>query len=306
MSNYKTIILEKFQESHIASITLNRPEKLNAINDLMMDELNAALDEIELDSSMWVVILKGAGKSFSVGQDLSGAPDTMESSPRDPREKPYMSDMWDTANRNMARFRRIYDFARPIVAQVHGYCLGTGCDIAVCCRAVLASEDAVFGDPSVRLGMATRNPLWTWRIGLKKTTELLLTGQYIDAVEAERIGLVSKTVPFDDLAEEAFVAAEVFAKGSSMGGLDQEVSWRSCLNNVFDACGMSTAWRFTTNISALSQVQRSGRAITNRGGLDFWGIREKVSQGRTRRQGQSVQGVFPQSTGPNPILMVAL
>ncbi len=275
MNEYKMIIVEKNPEDHVATIIMNRPEKLNAINDLMMDELMAALDEIELDSSQWVVILKGAGKSFSVGQDLSGAEGTSESSPRDPRQKPYLSDMWDTANRNMARFRRIFDYCRPIVAQVHGYCLGTGCDIALCCRAVLASEDAVFGDPSVRLGVATRNPLWTWRVGLKKTTELLLTGQYIDGIEAERIGLVSKTVPFDDLEEETLIAAEVFAKSGSMGGLDMEVTWRSCLNTTFEACGMSTAWRFATNISASSQIQRSGRSITNRGGFDFWGIRER-------------------------------
>ncbi len=275
MNNYETIILDKNEQAHIASITLNRAQKLNAINDVMMDELMAALEDIEMDSSQWAVILKGAGRSFSVGQDLSGAEDTLESSPRDPRQKPYMSDMWDTANRNMMRFRRIYDYTRPIVAQVHGYCLGTACDIILCCRAVLASEDAVFGDPSVRLGIATRNPLWTWRVGLKKATEMLLTGQYVDGKEAERIGLVSKTVPFEDLPAEAMVAAEIFARGSSMGGLDQEVSWRSCLNTVFEACGMSTAWRFTTNISAVSQVQRPGRSVTNRGGLDFWGIRER-------------------------------
>lgn len=299
MSKFETIILDRNKKDHIATITLNRPQKLNAINDVMMDELVAALDEIEKDPTQWSVILKGAGKSFSVGQDLSGDQGTSESSPRDPRQKPYMSDMWDTGNRNMMRFRRIYDFTRPIVAQVHGYCLGTGCDIVLCCRAVLASEDAVFGDPSVRLGIATRNPLWTWRVGLKRASELLLTGQYIDGIEAERIGLVSKTVPFEDLEAEAVMAADIFARGSSMGGLDQEVSWRSCLNTVFESCGMSTAWRFTTNISAISSVQRPGRSITNRGGFDFWGIREKQGlKAALQARDNPYQEYFPNPSAP--------
>lgn len=299
MSEYKYIILEKEADGHKAFITLNRPEKLNAINDQMMDELIAALDEIEMDDSIWVVVIKGAGSCFSVGQDLSGAEDTKESSPLDPRPKPYLSDIWETGHRNMARFRRIYDFGRPIIAQVHGYCLGTGCDIALCCYGVVTSEDAVFGDPSVRLGMATRNPLWTWRVGLKKATELLLTGRYIDGKEAERIGLATIAVPLEKLEEETLKGASIQESGASMGGLDQTVSWRMCTHIGLEGCGMSTAWRFCANIAATSAIQRSGRSITDRGGFDFWGIREKQGlKAALEARDKPFEAYFPNPPAP--------
>jgi len=204
MSHYRNV--ELIKEGKVATIALNRPDKLNAINDALTEELMQTLQEIEATPEIQVVIIKGKGPSFSVGQDLSGV-GTSEVMPPDPRGKPYESQFYEFSRRQLHRLRSLLDFPRFTMAQVHGYCLGAGCDLALCCQTIIASEDAVFGDPSIRMGLAPANPLWTWRIGLKKTKELLFTGKYIDGREAERIGLVMKAVPLKELQNTVYTEA---------------------------------------------------------------------------------------------------
>jgi len=269
---YENVLLEI--EGKIATITLNRPEKLNAINDAMLREFEAALDEVRQDPDSLVLVVKGMGSAFSVGQDLSGV-GTDEVMPPHPRRKAYLSDMLVSAMRNNFRWQSIFEFHKWTIAQVHGYCLAAGLDLAMSCRAIIATEDAVFGDPSVRMAISSPNPLWTYRVGLKKTKELLLTGKYIDGKEAEKIGLIMKAVPADKLADEVNLTAETFAKSAGIGGFDQEVlTWVTNMAKL-DLGGLAAARRLAANVHVLSAIQRPGRSIVDRGEFNFYDIREE-------------------------------
>ena len=268
----KTVLLEK--TGKIGTITLNRPEKLNAMNDAMLRDLQAAFEEVKRDSNIWLVILKGAGQAFSVGEDLSGV-ETKEVVPPDPRTKPYLADLFEAGADGHTYWRAIFDFPRFIIAQVHGYCLGAACQLAMCCHTIISSEDAVFGDPSIRMGLAPSNPLWTWKVGLKKSKELLLTGKYIDSKEAERIGLVMKAVPSEKLEDEVKLLAETQLVAGTIGGYDAQVSGRINHHIIEDMAGLSAAWRYTSYLRSLSAIQRPGRSITEREEFNFYKVRDE-------------------------------
>jgi enoyl-CoA hydratase len=261
-------------DGKVATITLNRPDKLNAINDEMLRDVMKALDKVKRDFESEVVVIKGAGKSFCAGQDLSGE-GTAQVMPPNPREKAYLYDIFATSLHNQSVWQYIFEFPKITVAQVHGYCLGMGLDLAMACHATICTEDAVFGDPSVRMGIAPSNPLWTFRIGLKKTKELLLTGKYIDGREAERIGLVMKAVPADELEDKMATEVEVFARSSGIGGWDQMTDFWCYSMAVLDLAGLAAGRRLAGNAHVLSAIQRPGRHLTDRGGFDFYGIREE-------------------------------
>ena len=278
---YQTIKLEK--EGKIGRLVLNRPEKLNAINDTMLREIEAGLAELQKDSNIWVVIIKGAGGNFSAGQDLTGI-DTAEVMPPDPNTKPFLSDLYEAAMKSYLRWQAIFDFPRWTIAQVEGYCLGMGCDLAMCCRTVIAAENSIFGDPSIRIGLSPTNPLWVWRIGLKKAKELLLTGKYIDGREAERLGLVMKSLPAAQLEEEVAINADTLAKYGTIGGFDMQVGWFAFDRASFDMAGLAAGWRLATNYHALSAAQRPGRSYIDRGGFDFHRVREEKGLKEAIRQ----------------------
>lgn len=272
MSRLKNVVLTK--KDMVATIALNRPDKLNAINDALFDELMQAFRLVEDMPEIKVVLLKGNGRSFSVGQDLSGV-GTSEVMPPNPYTKPYEREIFEMARRRFHRLRAIVDFPRFTIAQVHGHCLGLGCELALCCQTIIASEDAVFGDPSIRMGFAPSNALWTWRVGLKKATELLLTGQYIDGREAERIGLAMCAVPLKELEKRVQIEAESQLKLGSIGGFDMQVTWGQFQQASWESAGLSAAWRLSTNEYALSAIQRPGRSIIDRGGFNFYKLRDK-------------------------------
>ena len=269
---YKHVILKL--DGKVATITLDRPDKLNAINDAMLRDLRKALDKVKRDFESEVVVIKGAGKSFCAGQDLSGE-GTDQVMPPNPRAKGYLYDMFATSLQNQSVWQYIFEFPKITVAQVHGYCLGAGLDLAMACRAIIATEDAVLGDPSVRMGLASPNPLWTYRIGLKKSKELLLTGKYIDGKEAERIGLAMKAVPADKLEEEMSGITEGFAKSAGIGGFDQVTDFWSFNMAALDLGGLAAARRLAGNAYVLSAIQRPGRSITDRGEFNFYDVRDK-------------------------------
>lgn len=289
---YKNILLKL--DGKVATITLNRPDKLNAINDEMLRELMKALDKVKRDFESEVVVIKGAGGSFCTGQDLSGE-GTDQVMPPNPRNKNYLYDLFATSLQNQSVWQYIFEFPKITVAQVHGYCLGMGLDLAMACRAAICTEDAVFGDPSVRMGFASPNPLWTFRIGLKKSKELLLTGKYIDGKEAERIGLVMKAVPADRLEDTMAAEVEVFAHSSGIGGWDQQADFWCYSMTVLDLAGLSAGRRMAGNAHVLSAIQRPGRSLIDRGGLDFCQARdEKGLKAAIEERDAPFREYFPQ------------
>ncbi len=178
----------------IAVITVNRPDKLNALNDTVIGELGVAIDAARDDAAVRAVILTGAGpKAFVAGADIS---ELSSQGPFEGKER---------SLRGQAIFRRFEALRKPVVAAVNGFCLGGGCELAMACHLRIASETAKFGQPEVKLGIGpgyggtVRLPRL---IGRGRAIQLLLTGEMIDAQEAYRIGLVNRVVPAEHLLAE--------------------------------------------------------------------------------------------------------
>jgi enoyl-CoA hydratase/carnithine racemase len=193
-------------DGHVATITYDRPEKLNAINGALRADLNAAWERFRDDEGAWVGILTGAGKAFCVGADLrdGGAAGTWPGS------------FWEIPTVNS--FESGLEVWKPTIAAVHGYCLGYGLTAVSACDFVIAADDAEFGMPEVRLGVPTivgamRLPR---RIGMQHALELLLTGDRIDAERAHEIGLAWKVVPRADLPREARALADRLCQGAPL------------------------------------------------------------------------------------------
>jgi len=187
----------------IGVLELNRADKLNAIDNEMLDALEAALLDASGDDEIRVVILRGNGRAFSAGFDLDEGSSLSE---------PGGSDrMRDELQRFLDVIIQFWDFPKPIVASVHGYCLGSSMEITAVCDITIAAEGCRFGAPEVRFGSGIVCMILPWIIGLKNARELLLTGtDRIDAERAERIGLVNRVVPPDELeAETQRVADEI-------------------------------------------------------------------------------------------------
>lgn len=179
----------------IATLTINRPDKLNALNDAVIEELREAVAAIETDDSIRGVIVTGAGpKAFVAGADIS------ELATQGPLSGK------DRSLAGQAVFRRLERCGKPVIAAVNGFALGGGCELAMACHFRLASENAKFGQPEVKLGIGpgyggtVRLPRL---VGKGRALELLLTGDMIDAQEAYRIGLVNRVVPADELMPQA-------------------------------------------------------------------------------------------------------
>jgi enoyl-CoA hydratase/carnithine racemase len=194
-------------DGHVATITYNRPEVLNAINAEMRHDLNDAFLRFRDDVDAWVAIVTGAGRAFCVGGDLrDGAGAAGE----------FAGTFWEKPTLNS--FESGWEIFKPVIAAVNGYCLGYGLTLATWCDFVLASDQAEFGLPEVQLGVpavvaSIRLPQ---RINWADAMELLLTGERIDAERARAMGLVWKVVPHESLLEEAYALAARLARGAPL------------------------------------------------------------------------------------------
>jgi methylglutaconyl-CoA hydratase len=201
---YKTIQLE--QSSGVATITLNRPDKRNAISFQLVDELMSALDEVEQSSSQ-VLILTGAGQAFCAGMDLDELKSLVG--------KTHNENVKDSA-RMAEMFRWLYDFPKPTIAAVNGAAIAGGTGLATMCDFTLAVPEAKFGYTEVRIGFvpAIVSSILVWQVGHKIARDLLLSGRIFDAAEAHRYGLVNEVVPADRLMARARELATQILKNS--------------------------------------------------------------------------------------------
>jgi enoyl-CoA hydratase len=178
----------------VATLTVNRPDKLNALNDATIAELGLANDQIRADDSIGGVILTGAGRAFVAGADISELSN----------QTPVLAKARARAGQDV--FRRFETCPKPVIAAVNGFALGGGCELAMSCHIRLASDAAKFGQPESKLGLLPGyggTQRLARLVGKGRATQLLLTGEMIDAAEAYRIGLVNKIVPGDQLMNEA-------------------------------------------------------------------------------------------------------
>jgi len=195
------------RDGRVATLTYNRPERLNAITGALRSELNTAWERFRDDEDAWVAIITGAGRAFCVGADLTDGAGSAGTWP---------GSFWEIPTVNS--FESGLEVWKPTIAAVNGYCLGYGLTLASACDFVIAADDAEFGMPEVRLGVPTivgamRLPQ---RIRMQDALELLLTGDRIDAAHALEIGLAWKVVPRDSLLAEARRLADRLCQGAPL------------------------------------------------------------------------------------------
>jgi len=235
--DYETILYQK--EDRIATITLNRPEKLNTIRAPMPEEIEKAVIEANKDREVRVIILKGAGRAFCAGFDFSGNLDHFSDWGLD-----LAGESWDPGKDMLfttsafagpvPKFMSLWRSPKPVIAQVHGWCVGGGSDMVLCADVIIASEDARFGTPYSRVWGCYLTGLWFYRLGLTRGKLLALTGESIDGREAERIGLINKAVPLDKLEEEVQYLAQRMAKIP----ISQLAAMKLIVNQAFENMGL--------------------------------------------------------------------
>lgn len=177
----------------VATITLNRPKSLNALTQPLWRELGEALKKAEADDTVRVVVLTGAGRSFCAGYDLTEE--------YDPPLKT-AADWHRSLSQDMDVTMAIWNLEKPVIASVRGHCLAAGFEVALACDLTIAAEGSSFGEPEVRFGSGPVTLLMPWIIGMKKTRELLYTGDTVTAEEAKQLGIVNRVVSENKLEEE--------------------------------------------------------------------------------------------------------
>ncbi len=199
-ASYDTLSVKT--EDTIRFITLNRPDKLNAMNRVLSDELSAALNAADKDPGVSVMVIAGEGRAFSAGADLS-----------DMGESPSPRDIADSINHSIGFYQQMVTLNTPMIAAVHGYALGGGCNLAISCDMVVAADNAVFGYPEVKLGMAAAgvSPPLVHQIGRKAAFELLVLCENINAEKALEFGMINRIVAADELLAKATEIAQTLA-----------------------------------------------------------------------------------------------
>ncbi len=230
----------------VRRITLNRPEKRNALNHALRGAIIRALQAADQDPGVRVMIVRGAGASFSSGYDLGGG--------NEGQEYP-----WYTAGgdghwpRHVTQgWMSIWDLAKPVIAQVHGYCLAGGSELATCCDLVYMADDAQMGYPAVRFGVPD-NHFHPWFLGMRKAMEMMLTGDSISGVEAAQRGWANASFPADQLeAKVLAVAQRIVGVPADLVQLNKRVVHRQ-----MEIMGLHTGIRAGSELCALGTHQKS-------------------------------------------------
>ena len=217
--NYE-LIKTRIEAEKVGIITLDRPKQLNALCDPLMDELGLALKAFDADPAIGCIILTGSEKAFAAGADI-GAMASLT-----------FSDMYKSnfITRNWEQIRSV---RKPVIAAVSGFALGGGCELAMMCDFIIAADNARFGQPEIKLGIipgAGGTQRLPRAVGKAKAMDMALTGRMMDALEAERAGLVSRVVPLDKLMDEALAAALVISDYSQMATMAAKES----VNRAFE------------------------------------------------------------------------
>lgn len=223
----------------VATITLNRPERLNTIIPPMPDEVESAVGEATRDEEVKVIVLRGAGRSFCAGYDFSGGFDHWdEYLTTDGKWDPGKDFAMATAAElsPTRKFMSVWRTPKPVIAQVHGYCVGGGSDFALCADLVVASEDAVIGTPYSRMWGAYLSGMWIYRLGLARTKFHALTGRPLNGRQAADVELINEAVPFAQLEETvAERAAELASIPSS-----QLAAMKLVVNQAYENMGLAS------------------------------------------------------------------
>ncbi len=234
--SYETLLYAA--EAGIATITLNRPDRLNTIVPPMPDEIEAAVQEAVQDDDVKVIVLRGAGRSFCAGFDFGGGFHHWdERLTTGGRWDPGKDFAWATSSFGaVPRFMSVWRSPKPVIAQVHGWCVGGGSDFALCADLVIASEDARIGTPYSRMWGAYLSGMWLYRLGLTKAKEYALTGKPLSGAEAAEAGLINEAVPFAELEETVRSQARALAAIPS----SQLAAMKLVVNQAYENMGLAS------------------------------------------------------------------
>lgn len=295
---YETIVYAV--DGAVATITLNRPERLNTIVPPMPDEVEHAVACATRDTAVKVIVVRGAGRAFCAGYDFGGGfkywGDMLETDGR-----------WDPGKDFVAatapqlaptqKFMAVWRCPEPVIAQVHGWCVGGGSDFALCADLVVASEDAVIGTPYSRMWGAYLSAMWIYRLGLAKAKEHALTGRPLTGRQAADIELINQAVPFAEL--ESTVAA--LAAGLARIPASQLAAMKLCVNHAYENMGLSSSQTLGPILDGLMRNTPDALAFIERAERE--GVRAVVTE-RDGPFGDYSQA--PPELQPDPSHVIAL
>jgi len=258
-------------------ITLNRPEKLNTLNEAVIAGIADAVDQAAASRDVRAVILRGAGRAFTAGYDLNprdGAPAwRRQYNAPSPEPRP---GAWDPVRdyyfmgHNMRRFMKLWECPKPVIAQVHGYALGGGTDLVLCADLIFMAEDATIGYPPSRVYGTPTTMLWVYKLKLEHAKQFLLSGDAIDAATAFRIGLVAQVFPADRLAEET----ERYARRYQHIPANQLALTKLLINQAYENMGLRTTQMFGTLFDGITR--HTEEALRWRESFAALGFRETI------------------------------
>lgn len=260
-------------DGRIARITLNRPDVLNAIDDELPVELEAAVERANSDASVHVIVLAGAGRAFCAGYDLAfyaqaaGTNVGVQAMPWDPmKDFAFMM-------RNTERFMSLFRSHRPVICKVQGFAIAGGSDIALCSDVIIMSEDAKIGYMPARVWGCPTTAMWVYRLGPEKAKRMLFTGDTVEGREAERMGLVLKAVP----AAEFDAEVEKLAGRMASVPVNQLMMQKLLINQAFENMGLRTTQMFATLFDGITRHSPEGMAFKRRAEAVGWkeAVRER-------------------------------
>ena len=240
----------------IARLVLNRPERMNAINTQLVTDLRSAVAAANDDAAVRVLILSGAGRAFCAGYDLDWGTKAEDASQK------AMSGQWDPVrdylgmSRNVRAYMSLWESPKPVIAQVHGWCVGGGTDLALCSDLIYMAEDAQIGYPPARIWGEPTTMMWVYRLGLEHAKRLMLSGESLTGVDAERLGLASKAVPVEQLAG----VAEAMARKLATIPLNQLVMSKLLVNQAYENMGLRTTQMLGTVFDGIARHTPEGVA----------------------------------------------
>lgn len=239
----------------IATLTLNRPERLNAINDRLPSDLRKAVEKAERDPEVHVIVLQGAGKGFCGGYDLvqyaqenSGEIHGSQEMPWDPTEDYAMM------SRNTEDFMSLWRARKPTICKIHGAAAAGGSDIALCCDMIIMADDARIGYPPARVWGVPTTMMWVYRLGVEKAKRMLFTGDLVNGKEAEDMGLILKSVPQEQLDNEVMKLANRI-KGVPR---NQLMMCKMTVNQAYESMGLNQTQMFATLFDGVARHSPEG------------------------------------------------
>src|SRR5215203_5618471 len=249
----------------VATLTLDRPQRLNAIVPELIDDLEAALDRAEGDAAVRVVRLRGAGRAFCAGYDIEWGAQAMEAAEAGTTWDP-MAD-YRMMSRFVGAYMRLWRCPKPVIAQVHGHCVGGGTDFALCSYLIVCADECRIGYPPARVWGSPPTFMWIYRLGLERAKRLLLTGDALDGRTAEEWGLASQSHPEVEL-EEAGLA---LARRLALLPANQLQMMKLLVNQAYEQMGLSTTQLVGTLLDGAARHTPEGLGFTQAATADVRG-----------------------------------